>query len=525
MTTSVAARAWTSSVRSVQEAKPALHMRGITKVFPGTVALQQVDLEVRYGEVHGLIGKNGAGKSTLVNILAGLLEPTSGSIEIGGRDFSHLTRSRAKRQGVSIVPQEPEMILDLSVAENLFMGDMRSHLGFVKWKEVRRGAADLVERFGLKISVDLMAGDLSLSERQLLLILKACVVEDSHVVILDESSACLTAQDNRILKVLIGRLRAEGKAIVYISHHIDELLEICNRLTVLRDGRTVATRTSEELDHNTLSELIVGDGFSLSSARGDGDSVDPGEELLDVRNLSRWGVYEDISFRLCRGEILGIAGLRGSGRTELLKALAGIDPIDEGTLNLRGKDVIFGCPSEALEAGVAYLPEDRESEGILRGFSISDNLMVNSLSRFSKRGFIDHSGCDTRAEEVFREVQIKAFSMDQNVEELSGGNRQKVVIGRIMANAPDVYLLDEPTRGVDVGAKKGILSIIAEKIRRKAGVIITSPGFDDLIDVCDHILVLHKGRLAGEYDRSDFDEKRIFMNAQGQRGPITVRCP
>lgn len=495
---------------------PALHMRGITKVFPGTVALEDVNLEVRYGEVHGLIGKNGAGKSTLVNILAGLLSPTSGTIGIAGRDFSHLTRSRAKREGVSIVTQEPEMILDISVAENLFLGDIRSRFGLVRWREIRAKAAELVRRFGLDINVDLQAGDLSLSERQLLLILKACVVEDSQVVILDESSACLTAQDNRILKSVIGRLRAEGKAIVYISHHIDELLEVCDRLTVLRDGRTVATRASEELDHHELSRLIVGDGFNLSRVREDGGDLPSGEELLRAEGLSRWGVFEDVSFRLRRGEILGIAGLRGSGRTELLKALAGIDAVDEGTLTVKGKEACFTRPSEALDSGVAYLPEDREGEGLIRGFSIGDNLMLNSLPQFSRRGLIDRSRCDRRAGEVFEEVQVKAFSMDQNVEELSGGNKQKVVIGRIMANAPDVYLLDEPTRGVDVGAKKGILSVIVHRIRKGAGVVITSPGFDDLIDVCDRILVLHKGKLAGEYARSEFDEKQIFMSAQGQ---------
>lgn len=504
---------------------PALHMRGITKVFPGTVALEEVNLEVRYGEVHGLIGKNGAGKSTLVNILAGLLSPTSGTICIAGRDFSHLTRSRAKREGVSIVTQEPEMILDISVAENLFLGDIRSRFGLVSWKEIRARATELVQSFGLEINVDLQAGDLSLSERQLLLVLKACVVEDSQVVILDESSACLTVQDNQILKSIIGRLRAEGKAIVYISHHIDELLEVCDRLTVLRDGRTVATCMSVDLDHNTLSELIVGDGFNLSLVRGDGEGTDPGEELLHVQGLCRWGVYEDVSFALHRGEILGIAGLRGSGRTELLKALAGIDPVDAGTLAVKGKEVRFTRPSEALAAGVVYLPEDREGEGLIRGFSIGDNLMLNSLARFRRYGLIDRFRCEKRAEEVFDEVQVKAFSMEQNVEELSGGNKQKVVIGRIMANAPDVYLLDEPTRGVDVGAKKGILSVIVERIRSRAGVVITSPGFDDLIDVCDRILILHKGKVVGEYARSEFDEKQIFMSAQGQQGPLTVRCP
>lgn len=506
----------TSVEGAISARDSALNMRNITKVFPGTVALEEVNLEVRYGEIHGLIGKNGAGKSTLVNILAGLLAPTSGTISIAGKDFSHLSRSQAKREGVSIVTQEPEMILDISVAENLFLGSIHDRFGLVCWERIRSTARELVERFSLDINVDLMAGDLSLSERQLLLIIKACVLEDSHVVILDEASACLSTNDNRILKSIISLLRSEGKAIVYISHHIDELLEVCDRLTVLRDGRTVATRTRSNVNPQILSQLIVGDGFSLVQARGDQDAVELGEELICTRNLSRSGCFKNVSLSLRRGEVLGIAGLRGSGRTELLRSLAGIDPVDQGSLMVKGKEVSFSKPSEALEAGIAYLPEDREFDGIIRGFSIRDNLMLNSLEKFCRRHFIDWPRCSCKAEEVFNQVQVKAFSMDQNVEELSGGNKQKVVIGRIMANSPDVYLLDEPTRGVDVGAKKSILSVIADKIRAQAGVIITSPGLDDLIDVCDRILVLYRGRIVEEYTRSHFDENSIFMKAQGQ---------
>jgi ABC-type sugar transport system ATPase subunit len=494
---------------------PALRLQGITKIYPGTVALEEVNLDVRYGEVHGVIGKNGAGKSTLVGILAGLIQPTSGVIRIGDRSFSSLSRAHAKREGVAIVTQEPEIILDITVAENLYLGDFETRGGFLDWSGMFAKAQKVLEQVGLDINVKLRAGDLSLSERQLLLIIKACIVEDARVIILDESSAPLTQKDAEILRRLVRDLRSRGKAIVYISHHIDELLEICDRLTVLRDGRSVATRNCFELDHQSLSELIVGDGFTACGARGEDETGAPGEELLALEGLTRWGSYEGVSFTLRRGEILGIAGLRGSGRTELLKGIAGIEPCDEGKIVLKGKDRRFRKPSEALAAGVAYLPEERESEGLVRLFSIRDNLILNSLGRFASHGFIRSSAASRRAAEVFDEVQVKAFSLEQAVEELSGGNKQKVVIGRIMAAGPDVYLLDEPTRGVDIGAKKSILSLICGRIRGNAGVIITSPGLDDLIDVCDRILVLCGGKVAKCYERHEFDEKRLFMDIQG----------
>jgi ABC-type sugar transport system ATPase subunit len=494
---------------------PALSLQGITKIYPGTVALEEVNLEVRYGEVHGLIGKNGAGKSTLVGILAGLIQPTSGTIRIGNCSFGSLSRAHAKREGVAIVTQEPEIILDITVAENLYLGDFETRGGFLDWSGMFAKAQKVLEQVGLDINVQLRAGDLSLSERQLLLIIKACIVEDARIIILDESSAPLTQKDAEILRRLVGDLRSRGKAIVYISHHIDELLEICDRLTVLRDGRSVATRNRADLDHQSLSELIVGDGFAVCKARRGEETPAFGEELLVLEGLTRWGNYEGISFTLRRGEILGIAGLRGSGRTELLKGIAGIEPPDEGKIVLKGKERLFRKPNEALAAGVAYLPEERESEGLIKLFSIRDNLILNSLSQFVSHGFIRNAAASRRAAEVFEEVQVKAFSLEQAVEELSGGNKQKVVIGRIMAARPDVYLLDEPTRGVDIGAKKSILSLICERIRGNAGVIITSPGLDDLIDVCDRILVLCGGKIVKSYNRREFDEKQLFMDIQG----------
>ena len=508
--------------------KPVLLLEGISKVYPGTVALENIHFEALPGEVHGLIGKNGAGKSTLVGILSGLVEPTSGTIMVNGRSFSSFSRSRAKREGISIVPQEPEIVLDLSVAENLFLGELENCSGFVSWSKIRADAQRILDRFGLDIGADLQARDLSLSERQILLILKACVVEDANVVVLDEASASLSRNDAAILKRIVGELRESGKAVLYISHHIDELLDICDRLTVLRDGRIVTTRTKNMLDHHSLAELIVGETLSSSGPeRKEAGYI--GEELLRLENLTRWGNFCNISFSLKKGEILGIAGLRGSGRTELLKAISGIEPADAGKIFFKDKRVSFSTPSEALRMGVAYLPEDRETEGLIQTFSIRENLLLNSISRFSRNGFVERRAAGRRAEEIFAGVQIQAFSMEQSAEELSGGNKQKVVIGRIMANAPEVYLLDEPTRGVDIGAKRSILSIIHGPLRAASGVLLTSPGLDDLMDICDRILVLYKGNMVREYQQKDFDEKSLFMDVQGfgyqdQRGGDECRA-
>jgi ABC-type sugar transport system ATPase subunit len=491
----------------------ALRLEGITKIYPGTIALDGVDIEVRRGEVHGLIGKNGAGKSTLVGIMAGLVQPTSGVIEINGLRYHSLTRARAKEGGIAIVTQEPEVILDITVAENLFLGGYSASGGLVNWRELNRKAADFLSRYGLDIAPDYRAGDMSLSERQLLLILKACVVDNADIIILDESSAPLSPKDAVLLRDMVYELRDAGRAIIYISHQIDELLEVCDKLTVLRDGRSVATENKSGLTCQTLSELIIGESLSPGGLRREAAVSD--ETLLCLSGFTKWGVFEDVNLSLDRGEILGIAGLRGSGRTELLKAIAGIDPPDEGTMTFKGRECLFRKPSQALQAGIAYLPEEREAEGLIKGFSISDNLTLNCLGELSSHGVIRQAERASRARSIFDAVECKAFSTDQDVDELSGGNKQKVLIGRIMAVKPDVYLLDEPTKGVDVGAKRGILSIVMGNIRGLAGVLVTSPGLDDLMEICDRILILYKGRIVASYDRPDFDEKTLFMDIQG----------
>ena len=495
---------------------PSLILRDIAKVYPGTVALDRVSFDVLPGEVHGLIGKNGAGKSTLVGVLAGLIEPSGGSIVIGGRSFKSLSRGRAKREGVAIVPQEPELIAELTAAENLFLGGLPSRWGVLDRRGLRAAAWRVFAEYEAGIDPDQLAGDLPLSGRQLLLVLRSCVVEDARIVVLDEASAPLACDDARNLRRIVRRLRSEGRSVIYISHQVDELLDVCDRVTVLRDGRVAAVRERSSLDRRRLSELIVGEGASLSPVRPS-DVASAGEEVLRLEGLSRPGAFSGISLSLMRGEILGLAGLRGSGRTELLKAIAGIDPAAGGAMFVKGRRVSPSSPSEAMAAGVAYLPEEREGEGLIRGFSVCDNLLLNRMGG-GRGGFVNRRAARDRAARLFSDVRLKARSIHQDVDELSGGNRQKVVVGRIMAGAPDVCLLDEPTRGVDIGAKRAILSIVAGRIREGAGVILTSPGLDDLVEVCDRILVMSEGRIVREYGRGRFSEKRLFLDMQGSEG-------
>lgn len=492
---------------------PSLILRDIAKVYPGTVALDRVSFDVLPGEVHGLIGKNGAGKSTLVGVLAGLIEPSGGSIVIGGRSFKSLSRGRAKREGVAIVPQEPELIAGLTAAENLFLGGLPSRWGVLDRRGLRAAAWRVFAEYEAGIDPDQLAGDLPLSGRQLLLVLRSCVVEDARIVVLDEASAPLACDDARNLRRIVRRLRSEGRSVIYISHQVDELLDVCDRVTVLRDGRVAAVRERSSLDRRRLSELIVGEGASLTPVRP-GDVASAGEEVLRLEGLSRPGAFSGISLSLMRGEILGLAGLRGSGRTELLKAIAGIDPPTGGAMFVKGRRMSPSSPSEAMAAGVAYLPEEREGEGLIRGFSVCDNLLLNRLGG-GRGGFVNRRAARDRAARLFIDVMLKARSIHQDVDELSGGNRQKVVVGRIMAGAPDVCLLDEPTRGVDIGAKRAILSIVAGRIRKDAGVILTSPGLDDLVEVCDRILVMSEGRIVREYGRGSFSEKRLYLEMQG----------
>ena len=497
----------------------ALRLSNISKIYPGTVALQGVNLEVQRGEVHGIIGKNGAGKSTLVGIIAGIVSPTRGDIHIEDKVYKSLNRIISKKEKIAIVPQEPQVILDFTVAENLFMSDYVRSSRLINWKGLFDSAEQIVKKANLNINVRAKAADLSVSEQQLLLVLKACYVEKAKIIILDEASASLSHDDEKLLYDIIQERKQCGNTILFISHRTDELLKVCDRLTVIRDGKSISTCECAQLDREKLSALIVGEeGISeLKVVEKDApEKAGAKATLLSVENLTRAGFYHNVSFQLRESEILGLAGLRGSGRTEILKGIAGIDLVEKGRIKLENQEKRLFSPSQALKEGIVYLPEDREREGLINMHCVRENLVLNSLRRVSSGGLIN-----TRREKQFIANLIYAFdikvaSSEQEVSQLSGGNKQKVVVGRISAAGPRVFLLDEPTRGVDIAAKESILKIIKEKLSQGSGVIITSPGIEDLMKICDRILIIYQGEVTREFKKKDFSEKDIYMAVQGK---------
>ena len=498
------------------EEQVALELRHITKLYASTVALEDVSLTVRRGEVHGLIGKNGAGKSTLVGVISGLIAPSSGEIWINGHQYAALNPIVAKRRHISIITQEPQVIEESTVAENFFMPAYLNQGKVISWGELRRRGTEILERAGFPLDVTMKMRDLSISERQLLLVIKACFVERAEIVIMDEVSASLSQKDQAILYRIMDDLTKMGKTIIFISHHTEELLRVCTRVTVIRDGHNVGSVDREHLDKKKLAALIVGDTNYDELVMEDMSSMVQPETAFELKNLTSYGKFQDISFQVKKGEIVGLAGLRGSGRTELMKSIVGIDPRDGGEVLVEGKSRRYRSPAAAGKDGVVYMAEEREAEGLVPIASIQKNLTIGILPQVSRWGVI-RSGQEAKlADDLIQKLDIKAFSRRQEINQLSGGNKQKVMVGKIMAHSPRVCLLDEPTRGVDIEAKESILDTVNRELRKESCVIITSPGVEDLIKICDRILVLYEGKIIDEFTREEFSEQDIYRAMQGE---------
>jgi len=493
-----------------------LQMKNITKLYSGTVALDSVNLTVYKGEVHGIIGKNGAGKSTLVGIMSGIIQPSKGEIIINGHSYRSFSPIVAKKQRISIITQEPQVIDESTVTENLFMPAYIDNKQYINWRELDQKARDILKQAGFPIEVTIKMRDLSISERQLLLVIKSCYVEQANIIIMDEVSASLTKKDEKILYGIIKERIEAGKTIIFISHHTEELLMICDRVTVLRDGHSVGCASCSDLDMKSLAALIVGNSDFNALTMSDKSDMISDEVLFELKGLTGYGKFSNINIGLHKGEIVGLAGLRGSGRTEIFKSVVGIDKYDEGSVFLKGKKKLYLSPSEAGKDGVLYMAEDREREGLISIASIKNNLTISILPRIVQHGFISNRKEIPISDSLIKILDIKAFSHTQEIHQLSGGNKQKVLVGKIMAHNPLVCLLDEPTRGVDIEAKESILHTINEELRKESCVLISSPGIDDLIKICDRILVLYEGKIIDEFKRDDFNEQDIFRAVQGE---------
>ena len=495
------------------DARLVLEMSGISKRFPGVQALDDVSLSVRTGEIHAIVGENGAGKSTLMKILAGAYHADAGSIRVAGTEVTLASPHEAQALGIGMVYQELNLVPDLSVAENIYLG--RQPVRRFRWVDrgrLRGAATELLESLAAPVSPDALIRDLSVGQRQMVEIAKA-YSQDPRILVLDEPTSALTEHETGILFKTLRRLKAQGIAIIFISHRLREVMEISDRVTVLRDGRLVGSRSITELDPGQIVRMMVGrDVADLFPKR----AVPIGEVVLDVRGYTRAGVFEDVSFQVRAGEILGLAGLVGAGRTEVARAIFGLDPHDSGEARLDGRPVRLRSPRDAVRARIGYVPEDRKQDGLVLGLTVRDNTVMSILSEIARVGVITRHMETPIVETMIERFQLRPPDPNRTVATLSGGNQQKVVMGRWTAAVPRVLFLDEPTRGVDVGAKAEIHGLMGELAAQGVAIVMISSELVEVLSASDRILVLHQGRVTGELSRAEATEERIMLAATGQ---------
>lgn len=490
-----------------------LELRDVVKAFPGVRALDGANLSVRAGECHGLVGENGAGKSTLMNIAGGVFRPDSGSIFLGGQPVTFAGPHRAAAHGISVVFQELSLSPNLSVAENILANRQPTgRLNFIDWKKLDSLAVELLAIFEMEVNPRTPVKHLSVAQRQVVEILKALSI-GPKVVILDEPTSSLTAVETRLLFNAIRRLKKEGVAFVYISHHLPEIFEITDRVTVMRDGKYVETFDTPAVTEDVLVRRMV--GRELSNMFGS-RPVPVGEEYFRVESACRSGVFQDVSFSLKRGEIVGLAGLVGAGRTELARAMCGIERLSSGRVSLDGRYIDLKGAADAIRQGVGYLTEDRKEQGLFGRMTIRDNCAAPSLGGFAgSLGWLDDARIDKCAEEYAGVFSIATPSVMQRVGNLSGGNQQKVLLAMWTGIKPKVLIVDEPTRGVDVGARCDIYSRLRALAATGVGILMISSDLQEILGLSDRVLVMRAGRLVGELQGADATEEKIIAFAAG----------
>ncbi len=486
---------------------PYISLSGMSKSFVGVKVLKDVSFDVRPGEVHALLGENGAGKSTLIKIMSGLYTPDAGTIEIEGRPARFSSPRDATSAGIATVYQELLLFPELTVAENVFLGNYpRTTAGLIDWAQVRARTRDLLDQLDTwDLDVDARVLTLSVAQRQRVEIAKA-LSKNARVLIMDEPTAALVESDVQRLMAVVRQLRERGVGIVYVSHRLPEIFALADRVTVLRDGAHVATRNVDEVDEQTLVSMMV--GRPIDSLFPKAEAV-IGETVLEVRNLNHGRHVRDISFSLRRGEILGVAGLVGSGRTELALTLFGMTPATSGEISVEGRAVRIASARQARDLGIAYVPEDRGLQGLVKPMAIRKNVSMAVLEQMSPRLFIEAGREAQRALEAVKRLAIRCRGIGQPVGELSGGNQQKVVIAKWLETKPRVLILDEPTRGVDVGAKAEIHTIMGELVRQGVAILMISSELPEVLGMSDRVLVMSGGRIVDVIGRSEATPERV----------------
>jgi ribose transport system ATP-binding protein len=501
---------------------PALEMRGIRKIFPGVLALDAVNLTVAAGDVHMLLGENGAGKSTLMKILSGAYRKDAGEIRLNGLPVEIASPRDARDRGIRVIYQELNLVPHLSAAENIFLGELPTRWGgMVDWRTLHERTSALLLDLGMTLDPRVPVGRLGLAQRQMVEIAKALApafdkasagqAGDAAILVMDEPTSALTSREVTQLFALIDRLTARGVSVIYITHRLDEVFRIGRHITVMRDGRHVTTKPVEQVSVPELVRLMANRDLSEHFPKV---RVERGAELLRVEGLTIRGVLSDISFSLNAGEVLGISGLLGAGRTELARAVAGADRMDGGRLFVAGKEARFHGPADAIARGIGLLPEDRKAQGLVPGLTVVRNIALPHGRRLAPFGVLSRR-CEAEiAGPISDELRVKA-TPTQAVRQLSGGNQQKVVLGKWLAGAGRIFIFDEPTRGVDVGAKVEIYNLMNRLTARGAGIIMISSELPELLGMSDRIVVMHRGRIHAELAGADATEERVLSAALG----------
>jgi inositol transport system ATP-binding protein len=487
-----------------------LRMAGVTKSFPGVRALDDVHLDVRRATVHALMGENGAGKSTLMKILAGIYHADEGTIWFDGRDVVIPDAATALRLGISMIHQELSPVPELTVAENIFLGRQpRNRFRLIDRGRMVTDARDLFARWHIDIDPHRVMKTLSVAQTQMVEIAKA-ISYDSRLIIMDEPTSAITEREVEHLHRMIRSLREGGVAVIYITHKMDEVFRIADRVTVFRDGRHVATLDASELDRQKLISLMVGRELTQMFPK---EHAEIGEVVMSVEGLTRRGVIQDITFDLRRGEILGLAGLMGAGRTEVLEAIFGVTKVDSGQVLVHGAPVRIRSPRDAIAAGMALLTEDRKQTGIMPPLSVRDNMVVASLGRFTSAGVLDKRKIEEACRLQWQALSIKTPTLAQLIKLLSGGNQQKVLVSRWLLTNPEILMIDEPTRGIDVGAKAEIHRLMSGLAREGKAIIMVSSEMPEILGMSDRVLVMSGGRLRAEFSRVEATQEKVLEAA------------
>ncbi len=495
---------------------PVLELRDIRKTFAGVAALRDASLALRPGTVHALMGENGAGKSTLIKVLAGVHTPDAGHVLLDGHPITFANPAQARDAGVAVIYQEPTLFPDLSVAENIYMGrhpvDARTRR--VRWPLLYKDVAGLLGQVGLNIDPRERVRGLSVADQQLVEVAKALSL-NARVLIMDEPTAALTPGEVERLFAIVRSLRERGVAIVFIGHRLEEIFTIADTITVLRDGVYVGTWPSVDLDVDRVIALMVGRALNTLYEK---ESTSPGETLLRVEGLRRSGVFADVSFSVRTGEIVGLAGLVGAGRSEVARAIFGIDRLDAGQVYVAERPVHFTSPRAAVKAGLAYVPEDRQGQGLVLPLPIAHNVTLPLLREMAPGGFLRPARERRLAEEYGNRLRLRARSVRQPARDLSGGNQQKVVLSKWLATRPRVLILDEPTRGIDVGAKAEVHRLMGELAASGMAILMISSELPEVLAMSDRILTMREGRLVAEFKRDEATQERIMAAAAGWVG-------